>query len=782
MGLGRLAWLCVAAQALAGLGFLALSAGGLRPSLATLVGFWAAVAAAEIACLLLGLARRRPLVAWPQVPLPVWLVGGLATAIVLLTAIRSFDLAYDLAAAVGVAVGLLAELSLLRLWPRLRRLPRWSGQLTWRLTAARPAAGAAAPAGGALAALLLCLAGAGVLVFLLAVPRLAWVNADLDGAWMRIVPWAQERGLAFGRDLVFTYGPLGWLHTPPAASGLLDAKLVYAAALALLLGSGLWLLAERRWCWPLLPLWLLLLVNLPHDYNSAYVYALALLAFLVGREPGRLRLAWSVAACGLLAVMALGKLSHLPPILLVLLALDLDRWLRRRSWPLFLPLFLIQVELALAVAGQPLTGLLDLLRTLRLFGAGYAQAMQIDLGAAEAPPLLAMLVVLVALASLSATRQALADPAASRRLLLLPLVTLAVAYFAWKAGMVRGHLSQVWPTVVAMGLLALLGPLSQAFARPAAGRLAVLAFSFGALLLHFDSVKVDVLALEGRAIAPHLQVRFQMGQGLVTGQAWKALDLQAAEVDAKLRAAQPWPALAGDVDVLGNHQLPVLAWGLDYRPRPVMQSYAAYNPALAQLNLDHYRSAAAPRHVLDDWAMLDRHWPGSEDGPVRLELMARYRLVGMAGSYLQFVRRAAPRSLVLEPLPPLELRFGETIEVPPYEGVLFARFSFRRELSGRLAELLWRAPQIHVLARLQQGPPRRHVIVPGMAAAGFLLQPLVGDPVAAGLFYASDGADPALLPARLRSLTLELPKGGRWFYDATVQVSLWRVVLGPDVP
>ena len=62
-------------------------------------------------------------------------------------------------------------------------------------------------------------------------------------------------------------------------------------------------------------------------------------------------------------------------------------------------------------------------------------------------------------------------------------------------------------------------------------------------------------------------------------------DAQAVALDERLRAENPWPPVTGSVDVVGDRQLPALAWGLDYRPRPVFQSVAVMNAALAGINL-----------------------------------------------------------------------------------------------------------------------------------------------------------------------------------------------------
>jgi hypothetical protein len=55
-------------------------------------------------------------------------------------------------------------------------------------------------------------------------------DSALDGSWRYLLAIAQERHLVFGRDVIFTYGPLGWI------SGRLDVP-QHALALRIALGT-----------------------------------------------------------------------------------------------------------------------------------------------------------------------------------------------------------------------------------------------------------------------------------------------------------------------------------------------------------------------------------------------------------------------------------------------------------------------------------------------------------------------------------------------------------------
>lgn len=75
-------------------------------------------------------------------------------------------------------------------------------------------------------------------------PRSVAALPGLDPSWRYLLTAAHGRGLRFGHDLVFTYGPLGWLFSPAAASWpqLVASTAVTAAVLLAGFTAVRWLL------------------------------------------------------------------------------------------------------------------------------------------------------------------------------------------------------------------------------------------------------------------------------------------------------------------------------------------------------------------------------------------------------------------------------------------------------------------------------------------------------------------------------------------------------------
>src|SRR5205085_7179746 len=116
-------------------------------------------------------------------------------------------------------------------------------------------------------------------------------------------------------------------------------------------------------------------------------------------------------------------------------------------------------------------------------------------------------------------------------------------------------------------------------------------------VLHGALAAVAAIAI----IAPYLPAPGEIGRQSMAmanpAAAKRKSDALFARDLASIRARVPRPPVEGTVDVYGNWQSVAIAHGLDYRPRPVFQSYIAYDAALATMNADHLRDAP-PRSIL----------------------------------------------------------------------------------------------------------------------------------------------------------------------------------------
>lgn len=196
---------------------------------------------------------------------------------------------------------------------------------------------------------------------------------------------------------------------------------------------------------------------------------------------------------------------------------------------------------------------------------------------------------------------------------------------------------------------------------------------------------------------------------------------------ATIRDANPIFEVDGSVDVFPSKLIVGFAHGLDMRPRPVLQSYAAFTPALIDRDAQHFYGPNAPDHVLISVGQIDNRLPTMEDSRAWFELLANYELKDSSRDLLKLGRRDRPRlSLPAEPSYRTTMKFGERVNVPPtMTSPIWCRIQIEPSLAGRAASILYRLPELRLHVQSDDGDDREFRLLPGAASAGFLVSPVV---------------------------------------------------------
>lgn len=213
----------------------------------------------------------------------------------------------------------------------------------------------------------------------------------------------------------------------------------------------------------------------------------------------------------------------------------------------------------------------------------------------------------------------------------------------------------------------------------------------------------------------------------VTEPAWKKATHE-DQLD-KIRIANPIPEIDGTVDVFPSKLFVAFAHGLNLQPRPVLQSYAAFTPALIERDARHFRGPNAPDHVLISVGAIDGRLPTMEDSTTWLELLSRYELTDSSSAFLRLSRRPQPTlSLNDEPVFRQTVKWNEAVELPDdLSGPVWCQIHVKPSLPGRLASILYRLPEIYLKTQVghDRNGDRTFRLLPGSAEAGFLISPRV---------------------------------------------------------
>lgn len=569
------------------------------------------------------------------------------------------------------------------------------------------------------------------LVFM-TIPTLV-LTEGMEAAWSSVLWYAHEKGLQFGSEILHPYGPLGFLIAPHFIPQLVVGRTIVDVMLSLMVASGVCLLAWRlkvRWRSLVLLVFGLLTSNIdyaPHDLLiNLGVFAWGLLCILESRP--RLRI---YATClVLLAVFGgLAKISCLILAVMTIFALALDFFLRGRPW---LGLGTV-AGFALGTAG----GWMLLGQSLSNFGVyfvrglitsgGYSQTMALE------PPgevLVGGLLTLGFVMALAVTKCLIGarwyhGPFPFRRIIAFGWIT-AILFLTWKHGFLRAdmHHSSLFLGFVAVATLLMqtlpsAGARNQAWSSGLAWTGCIVSLLTLQTLLYPDFIHLDRpfhrAAFNAQTLINPFAYREQMGQSSV--QQKKLLELPAFRKEVG-RAT---------VDVFGNYQSYAVLNKFNYRPRPVFQSYTAFNLPLMRANEEFYYSKARPDYCILRLHAIDDRFPALEDALLFRDLLINCEFTA-AENWCLLVKVQPMKPVRLTLLDEGAVRRGERIDFSKFgETNIWMQIELKQTIAGRVRQLFYQPsiPRLIVHSRGFGERGQRFKAPLPMLAAGFVASPLL---------------------------------------------------------
>src|ERR1017187_8527742 len=583
-------------------------------------------------------------------------------------------------------------------------------------------------------------------------------NAKLDGSWQEMLVHAHAHGIQFGRDLVFTWGPWGFLCSLYHLGGEGAVPvLIWQTAGQLLVAMSLVFLTRRLVFWRRIAFAAALLAShwLFLDVVYFVLITLVVVSALMRRgEPVVRLVAWAL----LLGFLAQIKFTYFALSAAGVLASAVC-WARRRSWGHALGVgggYGVSVVAAWLAAGQNPGNLYAYLRRSLEIALGYGDAMGMD----ESWPVFiwgAGLALICALFAWSAWRtlpeRAFATSVAG---------FLAFALFLmWKESFTRADLVALGGHVFGLFTFVLiLAP-------------AVPGLLFPERRWHwFDGSFVYCLAgvacFDPAYYTQGPRVAWERIYGNVMALARLGTlpqEWQHAYENACERASLPeMRATVGraTVDVYDFNTGAALLNRMNLDSRPVFQGYSAYTASLEALNLLFYQSGREPDYLLWNDERIDNRYPGQDDAMLVASLSGHYAPLFPEGEYWLFKRESPiPRAPVERRLLfKRTVRLSEEIELPAErDHAIWLTADPVPDNLGRLRALAYRPAEITIAVTDDAGGRGVWRLLPRVAKGGFILVPTLG----------SGGDMASLLRGEahswVRSFHFEAPQGQEEFWS-----------------
>jgi hypothetical protein len=564
----------------------------------------------------------------------------------------------------------------------------------------------------------------------------AVITPHLDGSWAYAINRLPDMNVTFGHDVVFSYGPLGYLEMPLMISAWPFKAMAIRIFLHLLFIISLLLYAKAARSplnlWIFTPCFLVAYdIGYEYvmlDYLQIVTVLLLIATAIINTKPGR-RLGWITLpiAGALTAVVLFTKLNTgimgalaLGIGGLVVIRRSFEMWRAvTTSWAIFLlTVALLAAFLLGSVRYLPqwLRGGYDVIQ-------GFSSAMSVS--GPRSYLLLAFMAIIIyfSVVGLAIWRNS-ADG-------WVGLILAPVVFVAFKAGFARqdGHVIMFFvflPTALCLLMLC------------AEHRRALLIYLVGFILVWMighparKEYRPDWFARVQNVIT--LQAGISQLNNVFDRENLRArLDSQGKLHLQASRLPADWIAMIGNqpCDFLPSEISYAPANNLNWSPMPTLQLYQGYTTYLDLLNARHYIGVRVPDFLIIDFLTIDgMHllWQGPATWRA---ILANYELAGVdlqsteSETRLLLKRRPQLQQPGLRVIERAVIRPDEWLNVPRSATTrLYAQIPMWLTWQGQLRKLLLRLPPIMVEVIYESGRQTSFRVAPDLASNGLLLSSL----------------------------------------------------------
>ena len=599
----------------------------------------------------------------------------------------------------------------------------------------------------------------------------AFMSSDLDPSWRMVVGYMVGRDFQWGTDIVFTYGPLGYLLAATNHGEHYLHCLVWQFFCCALFATTVWWLGRKLDGWKAIVYYAYFLTLVASYIDAMYVTTVLVLALQILREPSEGRRWVTPTLTAVLAVLSLVKFTNLMLAGFGIACIAAHHAWRRR-WldsAIAAGSFAIWFVIGWVACGQHPANIPAYLITSLAASGGYTDAMSLDesgfiLGCGLAAGLGLAAYYLLSLWRRNDLPLALAATA----------ICAATTFLSWKHGYARAD-AHVLAHFVSCLLIVVAHPMLLENHDPLRKPKTCLLWFVGTICL------VGIVAVSPANIT---DAPAYCNYGIKTSvTALSRLPSLEREARASFDQACPQHALPrirgivgnDTIDMIANSQAYILFNKFNYRPRPLFQSYLPYTERLQQLNERFLKSERAPKYLLLKVDTIDQRLPALEDSLSLRQMLYRYRFVTQEYDWLLW-RRAESDAPVEPPTLVQSGRsgFGADVQVPELaENPVWMEIDIQPSLLGRLRSFLYKLPIVNIAITDANGFKSGYRLIPNMARAGCFIYPHFTSSYNFRQ-YACEGAAP-----RARSFSVEVPPHLRKYYKSTFAVRFYRM---PPVP
>ncbi|KTC93486.1 hypothetical protein [Legionella cincinnatiensis] len=590
----------------------------------------------------------------------------------------------------------------------------------------------------------------------------------LDPSWMMGLNQAVAQGLAFGRNMIFTYGPFSFLYTNLYHPLTVHFMILCSIYLSIMYGGILFSLTRNK-PWYLIIIFLitfLLSTTLSKDtLFYSYPLLVAVYCFNSVNSAERIGIDYKISPFilallffpfGLLFLIKSSFLILWLPIvafIFILFATD-KKWLQAVTITVTVIFSIIFFWL---VSKQSSLDLYFYFKSGIAIISGYTEAMSISGNIWNI--FYYLFAAFILLGAIFYEKGIFS----SKLKFLIFLSFFFYLFVAFKGGFVRhdGHaLISASTILIATQLFSLIVSSRQA-------ALASLVSFLACLYISSDYNKPQYIINNMKS------VYFLAWNGLKNNFLNDAqLENEYNKTLDRMRDKVKFPNFEGTTDIYSYNQSYLLASRNNWNPRPILQSYSAYTPLLMQINKMHLLNKKSPDNIIFKLETIDDRMPSFEDAPSWPVFLSNYQPSILKNDFLYLHRKSllseTPR---MENIKKDEYSLGERIYIPKETSPIFAEIHIKQKLFGKLMNILYKPKPLQITLYLNNGAIKTYRIISEMAKSEFLISPLVENTVEFSLLY---GGTDYLSNKKVESFSI-ISMGGKQQWDNKFNVTFKRM-------
>lgn len=187
--------------------------------------------------------------------------------------------------------------------------------------------------------------------------------------------------------------------------------------------------------------------------------------------------------------------------------------------------------------------------------------------------------------------------------------------------------------------------------------------------------------------------------------------------------------------IIGSHTVDIYPWEslivqanhLTWQPRPVFQNYITYTTALDEANRAFFVSERAPEFIVwhyHDMADIDLRYPLNTNPLTLQAILDHYNIQMCDATFCLWKKSGIPQLKAVEKPSRVSATWNTWLSVPDSQGdIVQAELDTERTFAGKINSLFWKEGGISIDYRLRDGSIKTHSLVLETASAGIWASP-----------------------------------------------------------